>query len=372
MNRITLHIENLLLSHDCVIVPGIGGFVTRFEDSFISEESSEIYPPYRSVSFNSRLRMNDGLLTQSYMTTYDTDYPKAQSMVEEDARALREQLHAKGEFEFGSLGTIQLTQSHAMIFQPSDENGIIAKELYGLMQCQIPEAINIPNEPTTSTNEIMKADNETDKPATFVANQQTAEQQPHTSEVAPTSAPLKDNKHYTIRLSKNTVHYTVAAVAAILLYFAFTLAPNFDMQQSNTLLASIFGGSKTEVPAPKAAPVKQATTIAPAQNTTAVTPAAVITVAEPIVETAPTAEVSTNMPTTTYTIVLASAVSDEGAAEFVKKLHKAGFDQAQISKKGNMTRVVYSSYLSQEDAHEALRNLKNTNSNFTSAWVLKQ
>ena len=45
MNRIISHIENLLLSHDCVIVPGIGGFITHFEEAFFSEDGREIYPP---------------------------------------------------------------------------------------------------------------------------------------------------------------------------------------------------------------------------------------------------------------------------------------------------------------------------------------
>lgn len=73
MIQIESHIEKLLLSHDCVIVPGIGGFVTRFEGSYV--DGDEICPPYRSVSFNSQLKDNDGLLAQSYMAAYDTSYP---------------------------------------------------------------------------------------------------------------------------------------------------------------------------------------------------------------------------------------------------------------------------------------------------------
>ncbi len=228
------------------------------------------------------------------------------------------------------------------------------------------------NQPTNSTNENMKEDNDIEKPTIAVANQQTAEQPIKTSTEETAPAALKDNKHYTIRLSKNTVHYAVAAVAAILLYFAFTLAPNFDMSQSNMLLASIFGGNKSEVPAPKTTVVRPATPIAPAQSSAAATPVAVDTMSVPVAETAPVAEVSTSPTAATYTIVLASAVSEKGAAEFINKLHKAGLDQAQISKSGNMTRVVYSSYPTQEEAYGALRDLKDTNSCFASAWILKQ
>ena len=37
MNRIISHIENLLLCHDCVIVPRIGAFITHFEEACFSD-----------------------------------------------------------------------------------------------------------------------------------------------------------------------------------------------------------------------------------------------------------------------------------------------------------------------------------------------
>lgn len=78
-------IEKLLLKHDCVIIPALGGFVTHYESAYQDSESGMYYPPSRSISFNSQLKMNDGLLVQAYMQAFDTNFPEANRMVEHEA-----------------------------------------------------------------------------------------------------------------------------------------------------------------------------------------------------------------------------------------------------------------------------------------------
>ena len=67
MIELSRHIESLLLHHDCVIVPGLGGFGTQYVPARRIEEEFLFLPPYRSVGFNQQLVLNDGLLVQSYM-----------------------------------------------------------------------------------------------------------------------------------------------------------------------------------------------------------------------------------------------------------------------------------------------------------------
>ncbi|NLA48282.1 MAG: hypothetical protein GX876_02335, partial [Bacteroidales bacterium] len=59
---ITSFIRELLFSHDCVIVPGFGGFVGNYAPARIDRATSTFYPPSKQISFNRNLRNNDGLL----------------------------------------------------------------------------------------------------------------------------------------------------------------------------------------------------------------------------------------------------------------------------------------------------------------------
>ena len=73
MIELSRHIESLLLAHDCVIVPGLGGFVAHYVPARRIAEEQLFLPPSRSVGFNQQLTINDGLLVQSYMQAYDTN-----------------------------------------------------------------------------------------------------------------------------------------------------------------------------------------------------------------------------------------------------------------------------------------------------------
>ena len=95
MNVLAKHIESLLLEHNCVIVPGLGGFVAGYVAARMVEGEDLFLPPHRRVGFNPLLSLNDGLLVQSYMLAYDVSFPEATAMIEETVAALKSELHMK-------------------------------------------------------------------------------------------------------------------------------------------------------------------------------------------------------------------------------------------------------------------------------------
>jgi hypothetical protein len=56
------YIKELLILHDCVILPGLGGFVANYRSAEINEMLKIISPPSKSILFNRNLYHNDGLL----------------------------------------------------------------------------------------------------------------------------------------------------------------------------------------------------------------------------------------------------------------------------------------------------------------------
>ena len=93
MIELAQHIEALLLENDCVIVPNFGGFVAHYAPATYVKEENLFLPPTRIIGFNSQLKLNDGVLVQSYMSAHDTSFADATRMVEKEVNAFVEILH---------------------------------------------------------------------------------------------------------------------------------------------------------------------------------------------------------------------------------------------------------------------------------------
>jgi len=74
---ITRHIADLLYHHECVIVPGLGGFIKAYSPARIVPDTHEIYPPSGSIVFNAELSGNDGLLANHIASVENTSYREA-------------------------------------------------------------------------------------------------------------------------------------------------------------------------------------------------------------------------------------------------------------------------------------------------------
>ena len=81
MIELERHIEILLLRNDCVIVPGLGGFIASHIPATYDERDCLFLPPQRTLGFNPKLNINDSLLVQSYTEAYDISYPDAQNRI---------------------------------------------------------------------------------------------------------------------------------------------------------------------------------------------------------------------------------------------------------------------------------------------------
>lgn len=138
MKELAKHIEVLLLENDCVIVPGLGGFIAHYRSSFYDKETREFCPPSRTIGFNPKLVMNDGLLVQSYMQAYNTDFPDATRKIEQVVEALKEQLYQEGHVLLNQVGTLYYNINGIYEFEPI-ENGFFTPSLYGLSKFTLPK-----------------------------------------------------------------------------------------------------------------------------------------------------------------------------------------------------------------------------------------
>ena len=137
MIELARHIEILLLENDCVIVPGLGGFIAHYRTAKYDENSDEFYPPVRVIGFNARLVMNDGLLVQSYMQTYNTDFPDATRKIEKTVTRIKELLYTAGQAELNHIGVLYYNMNGTYTFEPSEEI-FLTPSFYGLKPFTFP------------------------------------------------------------------------------------------------------------------------------------------------------------------------------------------------------------------------------------------
>lgn len=117
MNILTLHIEYLLLKHDCVIVPGLGALINVYQPACYDEEQHVWLPMTREVRFNAAINHDDGLLAGSYARKEQVSYADGREMMCEAVNKLLATLRTQDKVTMGSIGTFS-TQEGKLVFTP--------------------------------------------------------------------------------------------------------------------------------------------------------------------------------------------------------------------------------------------------------------
>lgn len=98
------HIEYLMLSNDCVVVPGFGAFIAQYTSSNNCAQNSTFTSPKRSISFNASINHNDGLLANSIAKKALIPYAEALKQIEKSTTICRQAVSDGSEVPFGRLG----------------------------------------------------------------------------------------------------------------------------------------------------------------------------------------------------------------------------------------------------------------------------
>ena len=118
MERLALHIEYLLLRHDCVVVPGFGAFINVYHSALEDSETHSFQPMTTEVRFNSALKHNDGMLATSYARRERVSYAEGREMVRVAVSDLQDTLALEGEVSIGRIGRIRTDKSGNLTFHP--------------------------------------------------------------------------------------------------------------------------------------------------------------------------------------------------------------------------------------------------------------
>ena len=377
MIELAQHIEALLLENDCVIVPGLGGFVAHYAPATRVEEENIFLPPTRIIGFNPQLKMNDGLLVQSYMSVYGTNFSDATKIVEREVDELIAALHEEGKVDLPNVGEVRYTIYDTFDFAPYD-NKITTPYLYGLDAFEMQELSAL------------------EKPKT----------EKDTFSLVPATTP-KEKRTFAVRFNRAYLTNAAAVAAVIILSFFFstpientevieenyaTLLPDelFEKIEKQSLAitpivlkqntptrktANKQTGTQKKVVAPVAVrEVKVAKEPTASTETKAKEQAShsVATTADaPKQNVQPAAAKSVAAPKRPYHIIIASVGTEKDAEAMAAQLVAKGFSGAKAIVGDGKMRVSIESCGTEVEAYQALARIRE-NETYKNAWVLKK
>lgn len=375
MIEINRHIEILLLSNDCVIVPGFGGFMAHHVDARYDGTDNMFLPPLRTVGFNPQLTMNDSLLVLSYVETYDMSYPEALRRIEDEVAEIRQTLENEGKYEVDNVGILSLNEDGNIEFEPH-EAGILTPDFYGLGGCDMMPVAQLTAGEEANAN----------KAATSKTAAPTTESKPNANLVEMPAKPIQKEKEAAVNNSvfinddeeeetsaefisirKSWLRNLAAACIAIIAFFTISTplgAPTMQKSQIDTgMLNRIMPKEIDQMEKAKELVVNGDGTKLMETSENA---------AQNAGNTAQNAnqDAELSLPSTYYSIVLASRVTKHNAANYAERLQGKGFKQARVLITENNVKVIYGTYNSESEAHAALKNLRD-NEAFADGWITK-
>ncbi|MDP4595558.1 MAG: SPOR domain-containing protein [Crocinitomicaceae bacterium] len=190
-------IIQLLLRHNCVVVPGFGGFVAKQVAAEIDLDKGLIAPPKKALLFNRFLLTDDGLLLAEYARLHGLYYEEAKTQLQSHTDKLQRQLATGETLYLPKLGTFAKQPDGQISFEQDRFFNLLLSS-YGLANLN------------------------------FVAQPVQAAQETPIIELQPNSAP-------------NKINWTRVAAAACILPFAFYSF--WIPTQTNALQSGLFSSS---------------------------------------------------------------------------------------------------------------------------------
>jgi len=111
------YIKDLLILHDCVILPGLGGFVANYRSAEINEMLKIISPPSKSILFNRNIHHNDGLLIGHISGKTEMGYKDVETLVQGYAEKIIKTAGSGNKFIIDELGFFFQDKEKKLQFQ---------------------------------------------------------------------------------------------------------------------------------------------------------------------------------------------------------------------------------------------------------------
>lgn len=383
MKNLARHIEWLLHDNDCVILPGFGGFIAHVVPAYYVSNDNLYYPPSRSISFNTAIKMNDGLLAQSYMRSYNVDYAQATYLVDIAIEKLRDALDEEGSVILPHIGTIK-QDIHQTIQFIAEPTGISSPLHFGLGAFTINTLAQIQSLSTQTVQQPKSIFTQTERTIDVHIQKKTLRQFLSTAAVflllLMAALPAGDLRptdiaslHLTDIIYESKTEYPTPLYSRPI----DTIAENSKESQIVTVIektatvelsestVSIESDDTQILQAEETQEVIQET---PQEATGSLPPSEITTTAVPVSIEA-TENIQPKATSKVYHIIVASLPNRRGADEIIESYATKGYPQASIVERDNRVRISLANFTDKDEANNYLKTLRE-NEAFENAWLL--
>ena len=119
--RIEEYISTLLFDHNCVVVPGFGAFLAHTRSAEVDTSTNRLSPPVKTISFNSQLNRNDGVLVSHIAQEKKLDYESLLEEVENVGNLWKKRITNGESIELFGIGKLSLGPDNKILFQPENK-----------------------------------------------------------------------------------------------------------------------------------------------------------------------------------------------------------------------------------------------------------
>lgn len=128
-SMIEKHIAHLLHYHDCVIVPGLGGFVANFKSAAILPGQNLFVPPLKEIGFNRSLLHQDGLLANHIALAKGVSYSEASGIIAAFVGDARSRIASGETVSMGEVGSLRGDAIGNILFSPNESASFLPDAL---------------------------------------------------------------------------------------------------------------------------------------------------------------------------------------------------------------------------------------------------
>jgi cell division septation protein DedD len=124
-------IKDLLYSNDCVVLPGLGGFIAKYKGASLNTSLHTIYPPQKTIGFNPQIKENDGLLVSALCALNNCSYSEGKAELDAWVKEQSNTLLRGEKISWKGIGILFQDRLGKIQFIP-DSKGNFSVESFGL------------------------------------------------------------------------------------------------------------------------------------------------------------------------------------------------------------------------------------------------
>ncbi len=155
--NIDRYIKELIRLSECVILPGFGGFVTRYRSARYDSHCRLLSPPSKEVRFRNDLTRDNGVLVEYIAKHERIRSRKARIIIEKYVADKIQQIEGKGETEIPGIGVFRYGSDGKIDFLPDEKENFLV-DSYGLEEIEVSNMPESENGPGTNAGPVQSID----------------------------------------------------------------------------------------------------------------------------------------------------------------------------------------------------------------------